>query len=154
GGEPVRWDNGVGRVLPVGGDNIYHEVTTAINRHGTTVGSLRSVVNNRTLHFAWVSLDGTQRRILPTPVGWDEAYAAGINDHGDVVGVATTTSNSHAVPVVWTPAPDGRWVTRVIEVPAGLRGYALAITDDHLVVGTLGGEPYVWDPDGTGRALP
>ena len=83
---PVRWDNGVGRVLPIGGEGLRNVRPAAVNRHGAVVGSLRRNDVARTV--AWVSLDGTTWSPLPTPPGYDDAYAIGITDDNTVLGGA------------------------------------------------------------------
>lgn len=58
GGAPVLWDNGVGRVLPVSGEDIRDVVAVDVNRHGSVVGSLRRLVDGMDVPVAWVYIEG------------------------------------------------------------------------------------------------
>lgn len=152
-GLPVLWDNGIGRVLPVSGDGTPEVNVIDVNRHGSVVGSLRRLVNGTATFFGWVSMDGIEWDLLPTPDGYREAYAVDINDRGEIVGVAHDDLRSD--PVLWSAGDRGPWIVRVIEAPNWNGGGAVAITDDGMIVGTLrAGQPYAWDNDGAGRALP
>jgi len=145
---PVRWDDGVGRVIPIAGEDINSVFVSGVNQQGAVVGGLRRNGSSA----AWVSLDGTTWSLLPTPPGYDEASAIGISDNNEIVGYVD--EGTAPAPAVWSAGPGDRWTARVIDVPDGVAGMALAITHDGLLVGILRGEPYVWDADGTARALP
>ncbi|MBX6751113.1 MAG: hypothetical protein IRY85_15835, partial [Micromonosporaceae bacterium] len=143
GGQPVRWDNGVGRVLPVDVDNVKFVQVSSVNRHGWVVGAAYADFGEPAV--AWISRDATSWEVLPPPVGYRAAYAAAINDRGDVVGMAFGANGSH--PVVWSPDGEGGWTTRVID--AVTWNNLLAIDDDGVVtVFVTGRQPHRWHPDG------
>jgi hypothetical protein len=149
---PVRWDSGVGRVIPVAGPDLRDVRPVAVNRHGAIAGIVRHPDVGGNGFLAWVSLDGTAWNLLPIPQGYVEAYALSITDDGTVLGAAYSTTSAHAA-VVWTRNRSGVWLATVTPLAQGAA--VSAITDDGWIVGSIGsGQPYVWGPDGTGRELP
>lgn len=77
------WSNGTITDLgALGGD---YSVAYAVNRHGVVVGAAARPTGKRLRAFRW--RDGAMEDLGALPTG-DSAAALGINDHGEVVGVA------------------------------------------------------------------
>jgi hypothetical protein len=149
GSVPVLWDNGVGRVLPVTGEDIRDVFAVDVNRHGSVVGGLRRLVDGMEVPVSWVYLQGRGWSELPPPEGFGVAYAVGINGHNEVVGY---TAPGYLV--VWSLGPDDRWTSRTAYPAAGNSGWPIGITDDGVVVGNVSARPYVMRPDGSNNTLP
>jgi hypothetical protein len=149
-GVAVRWDNGVGTVLPVEGDN--DQVFAGdVNRKGSVVGTLRRNIDGEYVSIAWAYTEALGWRVLYAPQNYNDSVAIGIDDNDDVLGYASTGARIDTV--AWSIDAYGNWTTRVIG-PSGTTGLTLEATDDGTLVGVLtAGEPYVWYPDGTGRLL-
>ncbi|MFI5913195.1 hypothetical protein [Dactylosporangium sp. NPDC051541] len=88
---------------------------------------------------------------LPLPAGATASNAVGINARGDVVGDADFPGDRIKA-VLWRAGAS----TPVVLAGGSQWATANGIADDGTVVGTLddGGQPYTWDPSGTGHALP
>jgi hypothetical protein len=140
---PLLWTDGAltTPAVPAGVTAKPHDVNDA----GVIVGLARR--NERTLPF--VIRDGAYTE-LALPSG-AEGAAHAINARGDIVGEAMFANGDSKV-LVWKAAGGAPTTLPSTTKWAG----AHAITDDGTVFGTLddGGTPYVWGPDGTGRALP
>jgi hypothetical protein len=149
GGQPVLWDNGVGRVLPVGGEHVNFVHVSSVNRHGWVVGTSSTDLGESSV--AWISRDATSWEVLPMPAGYESARAAAINDRGDVVGTVFGGSSSDLV--VWSPDDEGGWTTRVIDTMTWTT--TLAIDDDGTVTAFVTGrQPHLWHSDGTRTSPP
>lgn len=148
---PVVWTNGHIRALDTA--PLQPEVQVDLvdaNRHGTVVGQRWTDYN--TFHMDAFTYRAGRYTWLPPLTPGDETVAAGINDHGDVVG----SSGGYAV--VW---PGGNpAAVRKLTVPgqpdAGLT--AVGIDEDGTVLGAIGnqagGTPYVWPAHGAPYELP
>ncbi|GAA3449912.1 hypothetical protein [Dactylosporangium matsuzakiense] len=137
----VLWDGG--RVVKLGPGT---GEPTDVNSAGTVVGR-RLRFGDGTEH-AWVYRDGTVRQLAGV-----EAFATGINDRGQIVGV------SGGRPVTWA-SPDAEPVA--LPIPAGYELAHLAevggIDEDGTVVGTLVNRDdhevaVAWSPGGPAREL-
>lgn len=117
----------------------------AVNAHGRVVGTGQR--NRRGDFYAWV-FSNSRLTVLPAVPGYPSAIAHAVNERGDITGEAYDRAGRHAA-VVW-PAGDPDAV-RILATDA----VALGIGDDGTVIGSLGdgSQPYVWDPQGNGRAL-
>lgn len=143
----IRWEDGTPRALPVSGLEVY---AAGVNSSGAVAGY---VSNSQYNQSAWLYTDGLTTT-MPLPEGYSSAAATAINERGDVLGVAYDRSGGHSV-VVWSA--DGSRSPRVLDPPGAI---AYDIADDGTVVGVLPAsangpeQPYAWDPEGVGRALP
>lgn len=160
----VLWDHGVPTAVRV---DTWVEASS-VNAFGMAVGTLRWDIgvepDGRTIvrEDAFLYAHG-ELRTLAIPDGYSSARARGINDRGDVAGLAWQPGGA-GVAVVWDYATGH--APRIL--PAAGNAEAAAIADDGTVVGTVAvpgaiapnwardsfGLPYVWAPDGTGRQLP
>jgi hypothetical protein len=111
-----------------------------INSHGVAVGS--GWIGNSTTSFFY--RDG---KVGKLPDG-DASEVRAINDAGAVVGTKADK------PIIWRTVDQS---PAVLALPSGVSvGKAFDIDEDGTVIGAVGptDQPYVWAPDGTGRALP
>jgi probable HAF family extracellular repeat protein len=90
----VLWRNGT--AAAVGPSNLTTQVT-GVNRAGQVIG----VGYSTTRHLAFAARTGEWRRLVVR--GADRIFPAAINDHGTVVGTATTTDGSQRA-AVWSTA--------------------------------------------------
>jgi hypothetical protein len=101
-----------------------------------------------------IILHGSRQRDLEG-LGGDFVSARRLNDRGDVAGSATD-ANGVEHPVMWR---QGREPV-ALGLPAGAEwGFARAINERRQLVGIViggpygGGQAWLWEPDGSGRAL-
>jgi hypothetical protein len=148
----VWWHDGVPRTAGVAASFL---MPIDVNTAGAIAGYTRSI-GSTDEGDAWVYRDGRLHN-LPTPAGLHSASAAGINERGDVAGVARDASGA-GVAVVWPAATPER--PRVLAAPGPV--HVDGIGDDGTVIGRLtdgrllladAGRGYVWSPDGRGREL-
>ncbi|MET7400062.1 hypothetical protein ABZS66_41920 [Dactylosporangium sp. NPDC005572] len=146
GSDVVTWSVGGEEhsVAVGGGANV---TVGAVNASGVVVGWLQ-----RNGHDVPYAIQGRVRE-LALPSGATGARANGVNAAGDVVGEATLAGGAVRA-VLWrhgSAAP-----AELLPTPASRRSAAYDIGDDGRVVGALddGAAPYLWQPDGTGSALP
>jgi hypothetical protein len=158
----VRWTDGEPELLASSDAELR---ANGVNEHGWLVGAGERFVEgdpaSDAADFAWVftgdelpaapvAADELPVVILPTPEGAVSSAASAITESGEIAGVIAFADATAAA--VWSPAAGGGYTVRVLAGP----GHAVAydIGADGMVVGVAGGRPYVWGPDGTGRALP
>ncbi|MET8089314.1 hypothetical protein [Micromonospora sp. NPDC005220] len=133
-GRVVLWTDGRPVVLP----------KTA--RHAAAVNASGQVVGTNGDGTGWVYGDG-KLRFLATPPGYDAVLVHGVNARGDIVGTARRSDDTHQA-VRWST--DRPQTYRLV----GQRGSAAAgITEDGTIVGAMGELPYLWTPQGVGKAL-
>jgi uncharacterized membrane protein len=138
-------------LLPLNGVDVF---ATAVNSSGTVVGFKRDRVSGESTYAeAWIFIGGAFE-VLPTPAGYRGASPNAINDSGEIVGVADGL-NGETAAVIWSA---DSLTPRILDAPATAGAYGIA--PDGTVVGFAGadryeaqGQPYVWAPDGAGRAL-
>lgn len=117
------------------------------------VGAGGAAIANQPNDQPWAYRDGRLVNLATLP--GHSAVTVGVNARGDVVGyldvdTGQTAGTGSSIAVEW-PA-DGSGAVRVLsEVPGAQASF---IDDDGRIGGTVAGQPYVWDADGTGRALP
>jgi hypothetical protein len=146
------WVDGTPTVFEVPGSGVFTDPTDVTSK-GVVVGTASGVRDGG--GFAWRYRDGKVTK-LPNPPGYTASGRAVVNERGDVA--AGASGSAGYVVVVWPAAsPD---VPRVFFTPERAEVYDMA--DDGTVVGLVSeaehgtayiGIPYVWSPDGTGRAL-
>ncbi|PYC66203.1 hypothetical protein C7C45_26125 [Micromonospora arborensis] len=134
-GRVVLWTDGQATVLP------------AAVRHGNAVNADGYVIGTNGDGTGWVYRNGSLRT-LATPPGYDAVLVHAINGRGDIAGTARGANDSHHA-VLWSV--DRPQEYRLIGRPGST---ATGITEDGTVVGKMGGLPYRWTPQGTGKALP
>jgi uncharacterized membrane protein len=137
---PILWTDAKPAVLPVSAQSA---TVYAINASGVVVGQVESPTAS-----AFRYHDGTFTT-LPAPPGYPTAVPEAVNAAGTVVGVAFSAAGDRYVAVKWT-ATGG---PEILAAPGN--AMASGISDDNLVVGSLGAKDgaYIWDAGGTGRKL-
>jgi hypothetical protein len=155
-GAALLWDGDAVRNLDVPG---FAAAASAVNSAGTVAGT---VTRNHDL-VAWVYRDG-QVATLPTLNGRPSSVS-GINERGDIAGIVYGADDVTTA-VVWPADKPGTVRALTAPGPTGVLGPpgstgAVAIAADGTVLGyaPVSGnstitQPYLWQPDGTGRALP
>jgi hypothetical protein len=147
------WAGGRPTVFEVPGSGVFTDPTDVTSK-GVVVGTASGVRDGG--GFAWRYADGKVTK-LPNPPGYSASGRAVVNERGDVAAVVATASTAYAV-VVWPAASPNE--PRVLSTPERPEVYDMA--DDGTVVGLVSeadhgtayiGTPYVWSPDGIGRAL-
>jgi probable HAF family extracellular repeat protein len=94
--KPAIWNNGVATTLPALGDERFGNIAIGLNNAGVVVG-LSGVGPYGTTHAVkWV--DGAA--IDLGTAGADDSLASAINDNGQIVGRAATTTN-HISAILW-----------------------------------------------------
>jgi uncharacterized membrane protein len=159
----IRWKDRIATVLDVP-YGLSKGMPRAVNSKGVIVGDAQEegTAPGRPM-FAWVYRDGVLRK-LPGLSGYDMAAAYGVNERGDIAGVAYTNpgfDGKNSVAIVWPADHPDR--PRTLDAPSGAQ--PSGITDDGTVVGSLvtgwgrlreqdiNSTPYVWSPNGHGHAL-
>lgn len=144
----ILWDNGKPTRLSFPGiGQMYSDVNAA----GVVVG-----------HTIERKGDGARAMVLSggklsTLSGGALGMATAINDAGVIVGIRWDVKNGPSQPVRWDSATSA---ATVLPLPSGAELAGIAdIGEDGTIIGNLsevGGRNrgYVWQPDGTGRALP
>ncbi|GIJ71133.1 hypothetical protein [Virgisporangium ochraceum] len=140
-GSALLWDGERLRDLGVPG---FAAAPSGVNSAGTVVGT----VSRDHRQVAWVYRNGTVTT-LPALNG-QEMSAEGINERGDIVGVAYG-ENDRNTAVVWPAGQPGSVRTLVTSHLAG--AYDVAADGTAAGAGT-DGHPFLWTPDGAGRQLP
>lgn len=149
---PVRWDRGVAQRIDVGASGS----AVSVNSQGWTVGWSDNPIG-------WMLLADETVTPLPLPDGYSQAAPVDINERGDILGSVTKRGAHFADYVVWSSGPDGALIVRLLAKPAldaGARSIAddgtvlgVFVDDDQVEQGSLRGQPYVWEPDGSGHEL-
>jgi len=140
-GAALLWDAGRLSTIPIEGRS---PTPLGVNSSGTVVGG---VTRNHHL-VAWVYRGG-KATTLPGLPGYEDMSATGVNDRGDIVGVAHGPADVNRA-VMW-PADEPDTI-RTLTAP-GSAG-AMGISADGVVVGYANDRPYVWNAAGAGRELP
>ncbi|MET7398905.1 hypothetical protein ABZS66_36035 [Dactylosporangium sp. NPDC005572] len=124
----------------------------SVNGSGTIIGNVANDVD-----ADGYVVDGDTTTALGKPPGALNVRANGINDAGDIVGDARMPGGKFRA-VVWR---HGKWnQPQLLSTPtggqAGGQSAAHGISTDGRIVGSVGNgaQPYLWQADGTGQALP
>jgi hypothetical protein len=139
-GSALLWHDGRLTTLRVDGRS---PTPLGVNSSGIAVGG---VTRNHRL-VAWV-FRGGKVEVLPALPGSEHMSATGVNDRGDIVGVAHGAKDVNTAGL-WPAAEPGR--IRSLAAP-GSAG-AMGISASGVVVGYAGEHAYVWDAAGAGRRL-
>ena len=119
----------------------------------SAVGAGGAAITRQPNDRPWVYRNGQLVNLAMLP--GRSAVASGVNARGDVVGwleidTSGTAATESSIAVEW-PADRPDEIRTLSDVPGA---QALFIDDDGRVGGTVAGQPYIWNADGTGHALP
>ncbi|WP_157545279.1 hypothetical protein [Hamadaea tsunoensis] len=151
-GAVILWHNGVATVLPENGPGTIAGAA-AVNSHGVVAGTGE---RPGAIGFAWVYRNGVTTRLANVPGYTRLVQVYAVDEAGDVLGSALSTSGEHSVVVVWPAAAPGE-----PRIQAGLTDQlgtliGAAFGDDGRIYGWSAADttPAVMTGDGRKHALP
>jgi uncharacterized membrane protein len=135
----IFWDEGRPTTVDMPGNDPWLQ---DVNRHGVAVGTSYDDAGG---FHAWLYRDGKVSELA----GPHDSAADNINAAGMITGHVYQGTDLY--PVFWS-SPEA--TARALQIPPGAHAVVRDIDDSGLMVGHVDTRPWLWQPDGTGQALP